>query len=146
MSSPPNRSVRPPSARPGQTIPRGIRVSSRCHRLRTLPLPVAHQADGVRGKRCALGCRPHNSADPVEVGGQSALSIEIKQVFHPYDVADFSADWQLIQSVVLSVIFFVNQEMPRSPIGAVHIQLPNWHVSPPEQTCPHFPQLLLSNS
>jgi hypothetical protein len=77
-----------------------VRASSRCHRLRTLPLPVAHQAYGVRGKRCALGCRPQNSADPVEVCGQSALSIAIKQVFHPHDVADFSADWQLFQSVV----------------------------------------------
>jgi len=68
---------------------------------RPLPLAVAHQPQGVRGKRCALRCRPQDSADPVEVGGQPALSLPIKQVFHPHDVADFRPDWQLFQPVVL---------------------------------------------
>jgi hypothetical protein len=31
-----------------------------------------------------------------------------------------------------------------NPAGTVHAQSPFWHVSPPEQTMPHFPQLLLS--
>jgi len=45
-------------------------------------------------------------ADSVKVPAKPTLTRGIELIFHPYAVADFSTDWQLLESVVVGDSLF----------------------------------------
>ena len=69
-----------------------VGTCARRHRLHAFPLSVAHQPQGVSGKRRSLRRRSQDFPNPVEVRGQPSFSLTIQQVFHPHYVADFPPD------------------------------------------------------